>query len=82
VRLRYLNISGNPLGALPERIGDMRGLLELRAERCGLTTLPELPDVCELALPALDKLDLRWNRDLAEPAWLGELAGRGCVVWR
>ena len=73
-----LGLRDNAISELPSSVGGLRSLRRLDLRNNGLRTLPD-----ELAgLPALDKLDLRWNRDLAEPAWLGELAGRGCVVWR
>jgi hypothetical protein len=43
----------------------------------GLTSLPRsLAD-----LPALDRLDLRWNRIVPRPDWLRALETRGCTVW-
>jgi hypothetical protein len=32
-------------------------------------------------LPNLEKLDLRWNHDLAPPAWLPALTARDCIVY-
>ena len=57
------------LERLPEAIGALTAL-----ER-----LDELPDAL-LDLP-LTKLDLRWNPLRGRPAWLGELARRGCRVY-
>jgi Leucine-rich repeat (LRR) protein len=39
----------------------------------------ELPEsICEL--PALEKLDLRWNKNLNFPSWLKHLENKGCIV--
>ena len=65
----YLNVSANPIRVLPARIGDMRGLIELRAERCGLTTLPASIG----KLHALHELALRDNAIAEPPAEIGEL---------
>ena len=42
-----------------------------------LTSLPG--NLAEL--PALDRLDLRWNRIVPRPDWLQALEARGCTVW-
>lgn len=61
---------------MPPTCGCLRRLrvLDLRINR--LTTLPEaLGD-----LPALEKLDLRWDRFLDAPAPCTRLRERGCTV--
>jgi Leucine-rich repeat (LRR) protein len=32
-------------------------------------------------LPNLEKLDLRWNKLLTVPNWIGTLEERGCLVY-
>jgi Leucine-rich repeat (LRR) protein len=49
--------------------------LDLRANQ--LTELPA--DIAKL--PNLEKLDLRWNKSLAVPAWITELEKRDCIVY-
>jgi Leucine-rich repeat (LRR) protein len=74
--LRELSLRGNQLTALPPSIGKLGqlGVLDLRGNQ-----LDELPEALR-ALP-LTKLDLRWNPLRARPAWLDELASRGCLVY-
>ncbi|NWF69468.1 MAG: hypothetical protein HXY40_10310 [Chloroflexi bacterium] len=44
-------------------------------------SLRTLPDAM-MALPALEKLDLRWLHDLEKPpAWIPDLEARGGVVY-
>lgn len=59
----------------------MRGLTELRQIDLRGNSLSHLPD-CVGSLPRLEKLDLRWTSNLAPPAWLADLAARGCLVYR
>lgn len=33
-------------------------------------------------LASLEKLDLRWNKLAAAPAWLQELEARGCSIYK
>jgi Leucine-rich repeat (LRR) protein len=75
--LRELSLRGNRLTALPASLG---GLAELRVLDLRGNQLDELPDALR-GLP-LAKLDLRWNPLRAAPAWLDELAARGCLVYR
>jgi hypothetical protein len=60
-------------GRLPE---------DLRRRRIDLreNAITSVPDVLA-ELPALDRLDLRWNGFLDPPAVVERLRARGCVVW-
>jgi Leucine-rich repeat (LRR) protein len=85
--LRYLNVSQNPLGALPRL--ELPSLLELRALDLGLTSLdavlPSLRELhlrrnaltcvpsCVRAMRELRVLDMRSNRLRSVPAWVVEL---------
>jgi Leucine-rich repeat (LRR) protein len=60
--LTYLNVSENPLGALPPEIGRLGALVELRALDAGLSSLPALD-----GLVALRELHLRGNEFAALP---------------
>ncbi|HEX4421089.1 MAG TPA: hypothetical protein VH165_24395 [Kofleriaceae bacterium] len=75
--LREIALRGNQLTALPDAIGALTQLqvLDLRAN-----LLDDLPRALR-DLP-LTKLDLRWNPLRTPPAWLDELAARGCRVYR
>jgi Leucine-rich repeat (LRR) protein len=70
--LRYLNVSDNPLGALPGDLGALVALEELRADRCGLASLP--PELGRLR--RLRQLHLRGNAiaDIRPLAALARLA--------
>jgi Leucine-rich repeat (LRR) protein len=74
--LRELSLRTNQLRELPAAIGELSGLrtLDLRDNQ-----LDELPEAVRHL--ALDKLDLRWNPLRARPAWLVELAARGCRIY-
>jgi Leucine-rich repeat (LRR) protein len=74
--LRELALRGNALVRLPASIG---ALTELRTLDLRGNQLDELPESLR-ALP-LTKLDLRWNPLRDRPAWLRELADRGCLVY-
>jgi Leucine-rich repeat (LRR) protein len=74
--LRELSLRGNQLTVLPpsiDRLSELRAL-DLRGNQ-----LDGLPETLR-GLP-LGKLDLRWNPLRARPAWLDELASRGCLVY-
>lgn len=42
--------------------------------------IKELP-IELLDLPNLERLDLRWNAQLVQPAWINELISRDCLVY-
>jgi Leucine-rich repeat (LRR) protein len=71
-KLRYLNISENKFEALPECVGAMSGLVELRASDNLLTALP---DINRNALPHLRELHLRNNRLTTLPESIGMFEG-------
>jgi Leucine-rich repeat (LRR) protein len=76
-RLRYLGIDGNALTGVPDWIGEVASLVELRVQGNAITELPEAIG----GLGALRVLDLRWTPffpDLPAPA--RALEARGCVV--
>jgi Leucine-rich repeat (LRR) protein len=73
--LRELALRGNQLTALP----GLAALTELRTLDLRGNRLDELPETLR-GLP-LTKLDLRWNPLRARPAWLDELAARGCRIY-
>jgi Leucine-rich repeat (LRR) protein len=74
--LRELSLRGNQLDALPDTIGSLAGLrvLDLRSNR-----LDSLPGAVRTL--TFHKLDLRWNPLRDRPAWLGELAAQGAIVY-
>jgi Leucine-rich repeat (LRR) protein len=76
-RLRYLGIDGNALTGVPDWIGEVASLVELRVQGNAITELPEAIG----GLGALRVLDLRWTPffpDLPAPA--RALEARGCTV--
>ena len=83
--LQHLDLAGNQLTALPEWFGNLIHLKKLYLDDNQLTSLPEslgnLLHLEELHIDAnLEKLDLRWNKLSALPAWLQQLEQRGCTV--
>ena len=59
----------------------MAGLRALRSLDLRETAIAALPDWLA-ELPALQRLDLRWNGLLLDPPAIVErLRARGCVVW-
>ncbi|SFK86490.1 hypothetical protein [Streptomyces pini] len=79
-RLRTLDLGHNALTSPPEEVGELTGLdgcLHLHDNR-----LRTVPPWLGRELPALEKLDLRWNGTVVDPGLVGELERRGCVVLR
>lgn len=72
--LRELSLRGNELTTLALHAPRL-DTLDLRGNQ--LDTLP-----AEIRSLPLRKLDLRWNPLRAAPAWLDDLAARGCLVYR
>ena len=75
-RAAQLHLRGNRLAALPERSG-LHALRSLDLRETAITALPDW--LAEL--PALQRLDLRWNGFLDPPPVVERLRERGCVVW-
>jgi hypothetical protein len=55
----------------------MRELRQIDLRENPVIHLPE----SVLALPRLEKLDLRWVATLEPPSWLGSLEAKGCAVY-
>lgn len=62
-RVEHLDLTDNPLAALPQAIADLPSLRTLTLVGCGLTALPDVFD----RLPHLTTLDLRRNKLRALP---------------
>jgi Leucine-rich repeat (LRR) protein len=76
-RLRYLGIDGNALTGVPDWIGEVASLVELRVQGNAITELPEAIG----GLGALRVLDLRRTPFFPDlPASARALEARGCVV--
>jgi Leucine-rich repeat (LRR) protein len=69
-RLRYLGIDGNALTGVPDWIGEVASLVELRVQGNAITELPEAIG----GLGALRELHTRGNRLTALPASIGTLS--------
>ena len=63
---------------MPESIGLLEALRQLDLRGNPLERLP----ASLAALPRLDKLDLRWTNPAVDPALIGALESRGCLVYR
>jgi Leucine-rich repeat (LRR) protein len=76
-RLRYLGIDGNALTGVPDWIGEVASLVELRVQGNAITELPEAIG----GLGSLRVLDLRRTPFFPDlPASARALEARGCVV--
>jgi hypothetical protein len=64
--------------SLPESIQRLRELRQMDFRGNPLTHLP----TTIVALPHLEKLDLRWVSTLVTPEWIVTLEQRGCLVYR
>lgn len=66
--LEYLNLVGNPLKVLPERIGELKSLKRLFLDNCSLTKLPktigELTNLQFLSLAANDLISIPKSLEL------------------
>lgn len=77
-RLRMLDLGHNRLEELPESLGRLDGLSDfLYLHDNPVMRLPE----SLLALPRLDKLDLRWVAGFEPPGWFAGLEARGCTIY-